>query len=53
MPLGYHDEVKVILFNYSDEPLVIEAGDVIARLVIEGLDYPQVELVDRLPPFDP
>ena len=53
IPPGYHDEVKVILFNHSDKPLVIEAGDVIARLVIEGLDHRQVELVDRLPPFDP
>jgi len=44
----YTGEVKVLLFNHSDEIFWIKRGDRIAQLIIEKCDTPIVEEVDML-----
>ena len=44
----YTGEVKVLLFNHSDENFEIKKGDRIAQLIIEKCDTPLVEEVDML-----
>lgn len=44
----YRGEVKVILFNLSDNDFVIKEGDRIAQLVIERIYTPEVVVVEKL-----
>ncbi|XP_046689241.1 deoxyuridine 5'-triphosphate nucleotidohydrolase, mitochondrial-like [Homalodisca vitripennis] len=44
----YRGDVRVILFNHSDEPFTIEAGDRIAQLICEKIYYPELEEVQEL-----
>lgn len=43
--LLYKGEYKVLLFNHSDTPLHIHAGDRIAQLVIEVIKTPPVRII--------
>ena len=42
---GYRGEIKVILFNSSNENFVIRKGDRIAQMIIETIITPEVEEV--------
>jgi len=44
----YRGEVKVILFNHSDNDFTIKEGDRIAQLVIERIYTPEVVVVEKL-----
>ena len=44
----YTGEVKVALFNHSDEPFVVKAGDRIAQLIFERISTPDLVLVQAL-----
>lgn len=44
----YRGEVKVLLFNFSDEDFVVKEGDRIAQLVLERIYTPEVKVVDEL-----
>lgn len=44
----YRGEVKVILFNFSDNDFEIKVGDRIAQLVIERIFTPEVQVVQEL-----
>jgi dUTP pyrophosphatase len=42
---GYRGEIKVILFNSSNENFVIRKGDRIAQMIIETIITPEIEEV--------
>jgi dUTP pyrophosphatase len=42
---GYRGEIKVILFNSSNENFVIRKGDRIAQIIIETIITPEIEEV--------
>ncbi|KAL1970489.1 hypothetical protein VTN77DRAFT_4133 [Rasamsonia byssochlamydoides] len=44
----YRGEVKVLLFNFSDEDFTVKEGDRIAQLVLERIYTPEVVVVDQL-----
>jgi len=44
----YRGEVKVILFNFSENDFTIKEGDRIAQLVIERIYTPDVVVVEKL-----
>ncbi|KAF2432869.1 dUTPase [Tothia fuscella] len=44
----YRGEVKVILFNFSDNDFAIKTGDRIAQLIIERIYTPEVAVVEKL-----
>lgn len=44
----YRGEIRVILFNFGQQPYVIHDGDRIAQLVISALPRVALHLVDRL-----
>lgn len=44
----YRGEVKVLLFNHGDKAFRITPGDRIAQLILEKIETPLVEEVDRL-----
>jgi len=44
----YRGEVKVILFNLSDNDFAIKEGDRIAQLIIERIYTPDVVVVEKL-----
>ncbi|KAA8912817.1 hypothetical protein TRICI_003360 [Trichomonascus ciferrii] len=44
----YRGEVKVLLFNNSEEDYKIAAGDRIAQLVLEQIVTPEVQVLDSL-----
>lgn len=44
----YRGEIKVLLFNHSDESICIGRGDRIAQLLLEKIVTPVVELVTAL-----
>ncbi len=46
---GYRGEIKVILFNTTDEPFTVSPGDRIAQLVIQRYEHVEFVEVDRLP----
>ena len=46
---GYRGELKIILYNSSDEDFVVEAGDRIAQFMILGLDKVSFLATDELP----
>lgn len=44
----YRGEVRVLLFNNSDEDFKVNTGDRIAQLVLEKIVNPEVEVLDSL-----
>lgn len=46
---GYRGEIRVILFNTTDEPFTVNPGDRIAQLVIQRYERVEFVQVDRLP----
>ncbi|KAF2404018.1 dUTP diphosphatase [Trichodelitschia bisporula] len=44
----YRGEVKVILFNFSDEEFAVNVGDRVAQLIVERIVTPEVEVVQML-----
>lgn len=44
----YTGEVKVILYNTSDEDYFVKKGDRIAQLILERMETPEVEVVLEL-----
>jgi len=44
----YRGEVKVLLFNHSDNEFQIEPGDRIAQILIQKVERVQFHLVDQL-----
>ena len=46
--LGYRGKRILILFNYSAEDFVVQAGDRIAQLIFERIETPQVKKVAAL-----
>ena len=44
----YRGEIKVLLFNHSNDEFHIKIGDRIAQLIIEKIALPNVEVVDDL-----
>ena len=44
----YRGEIKVLLFNHSDEDFLIEPGDRIAQLLIQKVESIQFHPVDNL-----
>lgn len=44
----YRGEVKVVLFNHSDEPFSIQQGDRVAQLILEQIVTPEVKEVPSL-----
>lgn len=46
---GYRGEVKVLLFNHTDEPFPIKTGDRIAQLLIQKVERVEFVPVDELP----
>lgn len=49
---GYRGEIGVILWNLSNEPQEIRAGERIAQLLIQSIATPQTVQVSTLPPSD-
>lgn len=49
---GYTGEVKVMLFNMSDETIELPEGSRIAQLIIKKIDLPVVEEVETLEESD-
>lgn len=45
---GYTGSIAVKLYNHSDRPYVVGAGDKISQLVILPILTPELELVDEL-----
>ncbi|GAB7364423.1 hypothetical protein MBLNU230_g4964t1 [Neophaeotheca triangularis] len=45
----YRGQVKVLLFNLTDEAFEVQAGDRIAQLILEVIVTPEVMVVDKLP----
>lgn len=45
---GYTGQIKVKLYNHSDEPYIVGRGDKITQLVIMPCEYVQFDLVDDL-----
>ena len=45
---GYTGSIRVKLYNHSDTPYTINAGDKISQLVILPILAPELELVDEL-----
>jgi len=44
----YRGEIKVILFNFSDDDFIIKRGDRIAQMVISKVYYAKLILTDEL-----
>ena len=49
---GYRGEIMVTLFNSSNEPFEVEAGDRIAQLLIQSVERADFISVERLPGSD-
>lgn len=42
----YRGEIKVLLFNHSDEDLLIEKGMRIAQMILVAISTPKIEILD-------
>jgi dUTP pyrophosphatase len=49
---GYRGEIKVILFNSSNENFIIKKGDRIAQLILEMIATPETIITNDLPSID-
>ncbi len=45
---GYRGEVQVALLNTSDQPVLIEAGQKVAQLLVQPILRPEIEVVQQL-----
>lgn len=48
----YRGEVKIILFNHSDEDFIINNGDRIAQLILTRIELPPLREVEKLDETD-
>ena len=48
----YRGEIKVVLFNHSDEDFKVQPGDLIPQLILEQIETPQVKKVATLDDID-
>jgi dUTP pyrophosphatase len=46
---GYRGELKVLLVNHGDQPIVVRRGDRIAQLVIQAVERAELVEVGELP----
>lgn len=46
----FRDEIQVVLYNHSNQPYEIKAGDRIAQLAVERYTFPEFVEVDHLEP---
>lgn len=46
---GYHNSIKVILFNHSDTPYIVHTDDRIAQIVILPILLPDLVLTEVFP----
>ncbi len=46
---GYRGEIKVLLFNHTDEPHPVKKGDRIAQLLVQRVERVRFIPVDELP----
>jgi dUTP pyrophosphatase len=46
---GYRGELKVLLVNHGDQPIVVRRGDRIAQLVIQAVERAELIEVGELP----
>ena len=46
---GYRGELKVLLVNHGEKPVVVRRGDRIAQLVIQRVERAELIQVDELP----
>ena len=46
---GYRGDISVVLYNSGYEPVVFNAGDKLAQLLIQEVSLTELELVDELP----
>ncbi|KAG7189126.1 hypothetical protein KM043_008694 [Ampulex compressa] len=44
----YRGNVKVVLFNHSNEDFKVSPGDRVAQLICEKISYPELQEVDNL-----
>lgn len=44
----YRGEIKVLIFNFSDEHIHIQKGDKVAQIIFEKCGLPKLMLVDEL-----
>ena len=44
----YRGELKILMFNHSDETIIFKSGDKIAQLILEKAIIPPVLVVDEL-----
>lgn len=49
---GYRGEIKVLLFNHSDEAFPIKKGDRIAQLLVQKVERVRFKQVEELPESD-
>jgi dUTP pyrophosphatase len=49
---GYRGEVKILLVNHGDAPVILARGDRIAQLVVQRVERAHCEHVDVLPTSD-
>ena len=49
---GYTGSIVVKLYNHSDIPYEVQAGDKISQLVLMPVMLPELEVVDELAPTD-
>ena len=49
---GYRGEVFIGLINLSDEPITFEAGDKVAQMLIQKVEYPNIVEVEELSDAD-
>ena len=40
----YRGNVGVVMFNHSDSEFIVKAGDRVAQLVCEKIEYPDIEV---------
>ena len=48
----YRGEIKVLLFNHSDEDFIVNVQDKIAQLIFEKIYIPELEVVETLSDSD-
>lgn len=45
---NYRGEIGIVVTNLSKKPYKIEAGDKIAQLLIQKIEYPEIKVVEKL-----
>ncbi|XP_050293431.1 deoxyuridine 5'-triphosphate nucleotidohydrolase-like [Anthonomus grandis grandis] len=44
----YRGEIKILLFNHSDEDFHVRTGDMIAQIICERIFYPELQEVNNM-----